>query len=129
MDQPTEPKASILFFDDDPALRKLLSNMLTKAGYEMRVAENGREGLEMFEERPADLVITDLVMPEQEGLESIMQLRRKYPNLKIIAVSGGLQGGMIDMLPAAEKLGAVRTLHKPLERSRLLETIEEVLAE
>jgi CheY-like chemotaxis protein len=129
MDTPAPPGVRIVFMDDDEAIQRLVQMILTKEGYQVRVACNGLEGMKLLEEEPAELVITDLVMPVQEGLESIMLLRRKYPEIKIIAVSGGLQRGVIDMLPTADKLGANRTMRKPLLREELLQAIAEVLAE
>jgi YesN/AraC family two-component response regulator len=81
--------AKILVFDDEPSILLMLKKMLEKAGHEVDVALNGREGMEIFEINKPDLLITDIIMPQKEGLETILELRRKYPELKIIAISGG----------------------------------------
>src|SRR5437763_15450494 len=81
--------ARVLVIDDHTEIRELLRLTLQAAGYDVVVAPNGREGLEIHRERPAELVITDIFMPEQEGLETIQELRRQSPRPKIIAMSGG----------------------------------------
>ena len=127
MDESTIAGKRIVFMDDDPAIQKLVESVLEEAGYQVRLAANGREGMKLLAEEPADLVITDLIMPEQEGLESIVLIRQRYPGIRIIAVSGGLRRGEIDMLPTADKLGADRTLRKPLVPEELLQVIADLL--
>lgn len=117
----------ILVIDDDAPFRSVLEQMLTRAGYEVATAGNGREGLELQRKAPAPLVITDLIMPEKEGMETIIELRRDFPETKIIAISGGGRHGSQDFLPIAQKLGAVRTLEKPFSREHLLEAVTAVL--
>ena len=118
----------ILIIDDEPQIRKMLKQMVERAGYEAIVAENGKEGLKRNHENPADLVITDIFMPDKEGIETIMELRNDYPDIKIIAISGGGCKGQMNYLKVAKSLGATRTLNKPIQRAKLLETIREVLA-
>ena len=81
--------AKILVIDDDPSILTMLKKMLEREGYEVDTACNGSEGLDKIEDSPPDLLITDIVMPEKEGMELIFHLRRKKPELKIIAISGG----------------------------------------
>jgi CheY-like chemotaxis protein len=102
--------STILVVDDDETFRRLLCQTLLRAGHEVLAADDGRGALRLYRQQPADLVITDLIMPEQEGLETILELRRLQPDLKIIAISGG--GRMVpgDYLPIARHLGAARTL-------------------
>ncbi len=105
----------------------MLRQVLETAGYGVIDASNGREGMQRYREAPTDLVITDLIMPEQEGLETIQELRRDFPETKLIAISGGAREGTMDFLPIAEQLGANRILHKPFTPEKFLEVIQEVL--
>ncbi|MES2572712.1 MAG: response regulator [Verrucomicrobiota bacterium] len=119
--------ARILLIEDDNQLRPLLFGMLQVAGHEVVQASNGKEGLHAFNEWEPEIVITDLMMPEKDGLEIIMELRRKYPKLQIIAMSGGIELTKLNLLPVAQKLGAVRTLAKPFRPRQLLEAVAEAL--
>lgn len=118
----------ILIVDDYLEFRRMLSRLLESAGYRVREAENGAEALQMHRSAPADLIITDILMPEKEGLETIRELRREYPDIKIIAMSGGGQAGTGTYLNLAEKLGASRTFIKPFEVLDLLEAVKELTA-
>ena len=119
--------AQILVIDDDPQIGRLLEKVLSRAGHEVVIALNGREGLQLFREGTFDLLITDLIMPEKEGLETIMELRRDYPDSNIIAMSGGGRIGPENYLSMAKKLGVHRTFTKPLLRMELLQAVKEVL--
>src|SRR5262249_50928853 len=103
--------AAILVIDDDADTRDFLKATLETAGHQVTVAGNGMEGVQAFHKKPADLVITDLFMPDQEGLETIKQLRLESPDLAIIAMSGKPTGGT--MLTVAKHLGASVVLQKP----------------
>lgn len=107
----------------------MLQHMLERDGYQTASACEGREGIKLQRQAPADLIITDLMMPGQEGLETIMEIRRLFPATKIIAMSGGGQGGVLDFLPIATQLGAARTMAKPFTHDQLLATVREVLGE
>ena len=120
--------ARILIIDDEEMVRMTLRQTLEKAGHEVREATNGREGVEMFQADPADLVITDIVMPEQEGVETIIKLRADYPDLKIIAVSGGGRIGATDYLEYAKQYGAAHVFEKPFDRKALVAAVESTLA-
>jgi len=120
--------ARILIIDDDDIIRRMLRLMLTKAGYDVLDAADGKEGIELFRENNVDLVITDLIMPEKEGLEMIMELKTDFPDVKIIAMSGGAQMGPEGYLQLADALGAQQTLKKPIARQELLGAIAETLA-
>jgi CheY-like chemotaxis protein len=124
MDSPKFAAARILVVDDDAGVRQVMCSMLRPAGYEVEVAENGREAIELLRERAFDLVITDLVMPEQEGIETIKQLRRDFPSVKIIAISGAFGG---DYLRIAGFLGAHRTMAKPIRMEAIIRVVEETL--
>jgi CheY-like chemotaxis protein len=118
----------VLIIDDDLEIRTLIRQILVGAGYDTDLAADGAEGLAVQRKRPADLIITDLIMPGQEGLETIMEFRRLFPQLKIVAMSGGGHGGVLDFLPMARQLGAAHTLAKPFNREQLLATVRGALA-
>lgn len=118
----------VLIIDDEPEIRLLLQRVLEGAGYETAQAADGREGIALMRQQPADLMITDLMMPGQEGLETIIEIRRLFPKTKIIAMSGGGHGGVLDFLPMATQLGAARTLAKPFTHEQLLRAVREVFA-
>jgi two-component system response regulator (stage 0 sporulation protein F) len=117
--------ACILVIDDDSAIRTFLRKVLEDAGYTVLLASNGREGLRLLQVSTADLVITDVLMPEQDGLDVTMALRRASPDMRIVAISGGT--AEFDYLDVAKELGAHRTLRKPLIVNDLLEAIRQEL--
>src|SRR5207249_2818281 len=115
--------ARVLVIDDEEQVVKLIREVLEGAGHEVLEARNGREGMKLYEAKPTDLVITDLVMPEQEGLETITALSRRFPGVKIIAISGAQQKLDLDLLYVAEKLGALRTLEKPFDIHKMADLV------
>jgi DNA-binding response OmpR family regulator len=119
---------SILLIEDDDLFRDALANALIERGYTVMQARDGDEGLRIFRVEPADLVLTDIVMPNKEGIATVAELRRAHPNLGIIAMSGGLAHNAPLYLKLAGALGANRTLKKPFDLPTLLTAIEEVLA-
>ena len=119
--------AHILVIDDEEEIRNILRQILEGQGYTVTEASNGREGLRRFSEKPADLVITDLLMPEKEGIETIIELRHTFPGVKIIAISGGGYVGPDKYLEMAKKLGAGKTFAKPFNISDLLKAVQELL--
>lgn len=119
--------ASILIIDDDAEIRQLLQQMLQAEGYETLGAENGKVGLNIYRRNRPDLIITDLIMPEKEGIETIIELKKEYPDAKIIAISGGGRLTPENYLPIAKRLGAAYTFIKPLEKTALLEAIASLL--
>jgi CheY-like chemotaxis protein len=118
---------SVLVIDDDENIRLLLRALLEHEGYRVVDAPDGNDGIKEFSRSPTDIVITDLIMPGKEGIETIRDLRQKFPQVKIIAVSGGGRIGPDSYLKMAKGVGALRTLKKPIERTELLEAVEEVL--
>ena len=118
---------SILVIDDDESIRLLLRALLEGEGYQVLEASDGDKGLKEYNKNPTDLVITDLIMPGKEGIETIRDLRRQFPKIKIIAVSGGGRIGPESYLKMAEGVGALRTLSKPFNRLDLLQAVEEVM--
>ncbi|MDH3602932.1 MAG: PAS domain-containing protein, partial [Candidatus Tectomicrobia bacterium] len=123
----TPPKRRILLIDDDDQLRGGVRHMLESEGYEIVEARNGKEGFRQYQVEPADLVITDILMPEQEGVKTIQELRRDFPDVRIVAISGGIQSGHMNVLDIARRLGAQRTLQKPFSRDELMIMIRDVL--
>jgi CheY-like chemotaxis protein len=120
------PKAAVvLVVDDDGDVRKVLRLMLESGGYRVLEAADGREALDQVRGESVDLVLTDLVMPEQEGLETIQAIRREQPSLKVIAMSGAFGG---DLLSVAKLLGAHSTLQKPLRVEVVLRAVADALA-
>jgi DNA-binding response OmpR family regulator len=120
----------ILIIDDEEAIRSLLRLTLERAGYEVEDAPDGGIGLQLHRKNPADLIITDILMPEKEGIETIIELRRKYPDVKIIAISGGGRLKTPEIfLTMAEKFGVNRSLAKPVSREALLATVKELIGE
>ncbi len=108
-------------------MRESLAKVLQACGFEVTMAGDGVEGIATFRANPTDLVITDLVMPKKEGLETIMELHREFPNAKIIAMSGGTRHDETVFLRAAQKLGAHRWLQKPFGMDQLLGAVNELL--
>lgn len=119
--------AKILIIDDEAQFRKMLRQMLERAGFEVIEAADGKQGDKLFRIFLPSLIITDIFMPEREGLETIMGIKREFPNAKIIAVSGGGRGGDELFLKQAKQFGADRAFKKPFERHALLGAIAELL--
>ena len=118
---------SVLIIEDDAAIRQLLRFSLEEAGYMVREAPNGRKGLHAFRQAPPDLVITDIFMPDRDGLEVIESLQRTDPTPKILAISGA--SGTMDYLKAAKAAGAVCVLRKPFTMSAVRNTIAALLSD
>jgi len=110
----------ILVIDDDHLVRYALSKILLSAGYAVVTAADGRRGMAVLRAEHPDAVITDIIMPEQEGIDTIIQIRRERPAVKIIAISGGGRIRNIDFLGMAQSLGANDVLAKPFEVDELL---------
>jgi CheY-like chemotaxis protein len=126
----TEKKmARLLIIDDEKLARITLRKILESAGHEITEASNGTEGVAMYRAHPADLVITDIIMPDKEGIETIIELRRDFPNARIIAISGGGRTRNLDFLKLAEQYGAKRILAKPFSQQELLGAVNAVLAD
>ena len=119
---------SILVIDDDKLMCLALARILVSAGYEVVQAYNGEEGLQQYRTRKFDLVITDLIMPDKEGIQIIRELRKEDGGIRIIAMSAGGRGGATDYLKWARLMGAKQCLSKPIRREELLEAVTSVLA-
>jgi YesN/AraC family two-component response regulator len=118
----------ILIIDDEAPIRKMLKKVLEKNNFEVVDAQNGNQGIILFKEHHPDLVITDLIMPEKEGLETIRELKKINPDVEIIAISGGGSADPKIYLKIASNLGAIHTFTKPVDNEILLSKIKELLA-
>jgi DNA-binding response OmpR family regulator len=114
----------ILLIDDDAMLRQTIRKMLESAGHEVVEAENGRAGLDVFRKLGVDAVVTDIIMPQKEGIETIRELRALDARVRIVAISGGGRTHKMDFLNLATKLGADATLAKPFRKEALLACVE-----
>jgi len=119
--------ARILTIDDDVQVLDMLRQTSEHEGYEVVDAPNGKEGIRLYRENPADLIITDIIMPEKEGIKTIMELKQNFPDVKIIAISGGGRISLEGYLSMASKLGARYTFSKPVEREELLAAVRELI--
>lgn len=120
--------ARVLVIDDDELFVKLMVHALAERGHEVAFAYDGESGEQAFDAAPFDAVVCDLVMPHQEGLETIRHMRRRNPNLGIVAISGGLKRGAgIDILSIAQHLGAHATLQKPFQLSQLAQAVDQAI--
>ena len=119
----------ILVIDDDPESRDVVSEILTLHGFDVVAASDGMQGLGRFLEFAPDLVITDLIMPGREGIETIVSLRRRDPRVRIIAMSGGGVRSARDYLTVAQLVGARRVLAKPFSSDELLTVVNDLLPE
>ena len=117
----------ILVIDDEELIRTFLKDLLEGEGYEVVTAGNGAEGLALFETRPADLVITDIIMPVKDGLDTILELKKKLPDLPVIAISAGGNIPKERYLAVAGYMKNTRTLAKPFTRDELLSAVKEHL--
>ncbi len=115
----------ILIVDDEDRIRDLFRIWLERAGHEVYEAENGQKAAVVQQKTPVDLLICDLIMPVQEGIETITQFKNNFPEIGIIAISGGGKIGADSYLAVAEQLGAWRVFTKPVDMAFLLETIKE----
>lgn len=119
--------ALILVIDDEAPIRTLLATALHSAGHHVVEAAGGREGLGLYRQKPADLVIVDLLMPELNGLDTILEFTREFLNVKVIAISG-MGNGDQSLLSTARLLGARQSLRKPFGINELLGTVRYELA-
>jgi DNA-binding NtrC family response regulator len=117
----------VLLVDDDDDFRMPLRKYLERTGHEVIEARNGTQAVEAYKKQPVDVVVTDLIMPEKEGIETIMELKRQHPQVRIVAMSGGgrINGG--DFLKVAQQLGARRALAKPFSCQAMVAAIAEVM--
>jgi CheY-like chemotaxis protein len=117
----------ILVIDDEVGIRRALRTVLELAGYQVREARNGQDALRLWREEESDLVITDIHMPDKDGIETILELRAISPDLPIIAVSGSGEKKSRDLLQDAKLSGSIWTMDKPFGLTELLNRVSEVL--
>ena len=117
----------VLIIDDEAPIRSMLKLMLERDGYEVAEAPDGMEAIRIYRQNPADLIITDLIMPNQDGIGMIIAIKKEFPDVKIIAMSGGGLNKPEGYLKGAKKLGAACTLTKPIDRDEMLRAIKDVL--
>ncbi|MCK5146904.1 response regulator [bacterium] len=121
--------AHILIIEDERIVRTVIKRFLEKAGHTIIEAEDGKIGLRVFKENNFDLIITDIIMPNSEGIETIANLRKEDPQMPIIAMSGGGTVGPIDYLDLARRFGAAGTYQKSANWDELVELVERLLDE
>lgn len=117
----------ILLIDDDDSVRRMINLALSRLGHAVTEAGNGKEGLALLDRKAFDLVITDIVMPEMEGIEVLMALRKRQPPMKTIAISGGGCMAAVDYLQMAKTMGATTVLEKPFTTAALATAVAETL--
>jgi YesN/AraC family two-component response regulator len=123
----SETKKEILIVDDEEQMRLALRRMLEKEGYSVREAENGEKAIKIHREKQADLIITDIIMPDKEGLGTIVELKSEFPDIKIFAMSGGGKNSPDQYLRMAKGLGVDKVFIKPFNREDILSAVAEIL--
>ena len=118
----------VLVIDDNEDVRTLIQLALRAEGFHVSVAANGQDGMSLLRKEVSDIVVTDILMPEQDGIETIAELRRDFPDVKIIAISGALSATGFDYLRVPIQLGAARILRKPFEIQELVGVIRELVS-
>jgi len=118
----------ILIIDDDNSFRGALKRLLTKHGFSVQTAVDGRDGLKKIGAEKFDVVILDMWMPEKDGLETLIEIRQQIPDMKVIAISGARDIGLKKPLETAKRLGAIATLEKPFTAEELLKALEAAFA-
>jgi CheY-like chemotaxis protein len=118
---------SILIIDDEAPIRSMLRLILEREGYQVIEAPDGIEGIRHYRQQPTDLIITDLIMPNKDGIGMIIDLKKEYPDINIIAMSGGGLNKPDGYLKGAKQLGAKYTLSKPIDRGELLRAVKDTL--
>ena len=120
--------STVLVIDDDPGMRDMIRNMLESAKYQVIVAASGVSALPLFREHRPQLVITDILMPDKDGIETVREIRKIDPEAKIIAVSGGGRAKYTNFLQIAQAFGASEVLEKPFRREELLAVAARTIA-
>jgi CheY-like chemotaxis protein len=121
--------ARILIVDDDATVRSMLRDILEDAAFEVAEAADGVKGLQTYRRQRADIVLCDLFMPVADGFELIREMRSEFPDVKIVAMSGGGFGGKLDMLPMAKHFGVAEIFYKPFDAADVLATVKRVLGD
>jgi len=119
--------ARIIVIDDQEPIRRIVRRALEQEGHEVLDASDGEMGMQLLEGHAADVVITDIFMPGQDGILTLRQVRKKFPAVKVIVISGGDSTGLLDLRHDAELLGAIKSLQKPFTAAELIQTVRGVL--
>jgi DNA-binding response OmpR family regulator len=117
----------VLIIDDDPMLQEVLQRLLAKVGFETTVASNGVEGLKSLHTNPVDLIIIDIVMPIKGGIDTIMELHRDFPQVKIIAISGKIDTSADSFIALTGQFGVQQIFHKPLHWEQFLDEVQKIV--
>jgi DNA-binding NtrC family response regulator len=120
--------ARILVIDDQEAIRRVVRRALEQDGHEVFDASDGEIGMEILESQSFEVVITDIFMPGQDGIVTLRQIRKRFPEVKVIVISGGDSSGIMDLRQDAELLGAVKSLQKPFNAREIMDVVRSVLA-
>ena len=120
--------ARILVIDDQEPIRRIVRRALEHNGHEVYDASDGEIGMEILESQSFDLVVTDIFMPGQDGIVTLRQIRKRFPAVKVIVISGGDSSGLMDLRQDAELLGAVSTLQKPFNAREIMDKVRDALA-
>ena len=119
--------ARILVIDDQEPIRRVVRRALEQDGHEVFDASDGEIGMEILESQSFDIVITDIFMPGQDGIVTLRQIRKRFPTVKVIVISGGDSSGMLDLRQDAELLGAIKSLQKPFNAGEIIDVVRDVL--
>ena len=119
--------ARVLVIDDQDSIRRVVRRALEQDGHEVFDASDGELGMEILESHSFDVVITDIFMPGQDGIVTLRQVRKRFPEVKVIVISGGDSTGMMDLRQDAELLGAVTSLQKPFNAREIMDVVRSVL--
>jgi len=119
--------ARILVIDDQEAIRRVVRRALERDGHEVFDASDGEIGIQILESQSCEVVITDIFMPGQDGIVTLRQIRKRFPAVKVIVISGGDSSGMLDLRQDAEFLGAVKSLQKPFNAGEIMDLVRGVL--
>ncbi len=119
--------ARIIVIDDQEPIRRIVRRALENDGHQVFEASDGEVGMALLEREPADVVITDIFMPGMDGIQTLREIRKRFPAIKVIAMSGGDSSGMLDLRRDAELLGAVKSLQKPFNARDIVEIVQTVL--
>jgi DNA-binding NtrC family response regulator len=120
--------ARIIVIDDQEPIRRVVRRALEADGHEVLEASDGELGMELLEREPAAVVITDIFMPGMDGIQTLRAIRKRYPAIKVIAMSGGDSTGLLDLRHDAELLGAMKSIQKPFKPREIVELVRAVLA-
>lgn len=119
--------ARVIVIDDQEPIRRIVRRALEQAGHEVFDASDGEMGVQLLVRHSADVVLSDIFMPGQDGIQTLRQLRKEFPAVKVIVMSGGDSTGMLDLRRDAELLGAVKSLSKPFTAREIVEAVQSVL--